>query len=98
MDEILLLDATERYLRGEMPQHEIGMFEELRKSNPEADQLVVEHIYFLQQINKYGDAKKFKHSLGEVETKLLEEGFIAAPKLTGKAKVVQLWSKYKRSI
>ncbi|MES2431834.1 MAG: serine protease [Bacteroidota bacterium] len=98
MDEILLLDATERYLKGEMPQHEISMFEEFRKSNPEADQLVVEHIYFLQQMNKYGEAKKFKHSLGEIETKLLEEGFIAAPKLTGKARVVQLWSRYKRSI
>ena len=98
MDEVLLLDAVERYLRGEMSQHEIGMFEELRKSNPEVDQLVVEHTYFLQELHKYGEAKNIKHTLIEVETKLLDEGFITQPKLTGKARVIQLWSKYKRSI
>ncbi|MGG9972380.1 S1C family serine protease [Ferruginibacter sp. SUN002] len=98
MDEVLLLDAVERYLRGEMPQHEVGMFEELRKSNPEIDQLVVEHIYFLQELNNYSNTRNIKHSLIEVEAKLLGEGVIAQPKLTGKAKVVQLWSKYKRSI
>lgn len=94
----MLLDAVERYHRGEMPEHEIVMFEELRKSNPEVDQLVVEHIYFLQELNKFGAAKNLKHALHEVETKLLDEGFIAQPKLTGTAKVVYLWSKYKRNI
>lgn len=98
MDEVMLLDAVERYLKGEMPQHEISMFEELRKSNPEVDQLVVEHIYFLQELTNYSNTRNIKHTLMEVETKLLEEGVIAQPKLTGKAKVVQLWSRYKRSI
>ncbi|UEG49136.1 trypsin-like peptidase domain-containing protein [Ferruginibacter lapsinanis] len=98
MDEVMLLDAVERYHRGEMPQHEIVMFEELRKSNPEVDQLVVEHIYFLQELNKFGALKTLKHSLHEVETKLLDEGFIAQPKLTGTAKVLYLWGKYKRNI
>lgn len=98
MDEILLLDATERYLKGEMPQHEIAMFEELRKSNPEADQLVVEHIYFLQQLHKYGDVKNIRHTFSEIETKLVDEGIISQPVLTGKARVIQLWSKYKRNI
>ncbi len=31
MDEILLLDATERYLNGEMNAEEKAMFEQLRK-------------------------------------------------------------------
>jgi hypothetical protein len=38
MDQIALIDAAERYLRGEMDEQEIAMFEDLRKTNPEIDQ------------------------------------------------------------
>ena len=39
MDEILLLDVTERYLNGEMDAEEKPMFEELPQANQEVDQL-----------------------------------------------------------
>lgn len=98
MDEIVLLEAIERYLGGEMSPQEKIFFEDLRKSNPEIDQAVVEHSYFLHGLEKYGSAKLFKHTLLEVEAQLTEEGIISEPKLTGKAKVVQLWNKYKRNM
>jgi len=96
MDDILLLDAVERYLKGEMSAEEKTFLEELRKTNPEVDQMVVEHTFFLNQVAQYGDTKNFRHALLETETKLIDEGVINPSKLQGKAKVVHLWKKYKR--
>jgi serine protease Do len=98
MDDILLLEAVERYLSGDMSFEEKTFFEDLRKKNAEIDQLVVEHTFFLQGLDKYGAIKSFRHSLHEVEVNLAEEGILAAPKLAGKAKVVNFWDKYKRNI
>lgn len=96
MDDILLLDAAERYLKGEMSPQEITFFEELRKTNPELDQLVVEQTFFINEVERYGDTKNFKHTLYEVETKLAEEGLIAKANIKGSAKLVYLWKRYKR--
>ena len=98
MDDILLLEAVERYLKGEMNNEEKASFEELRKQNPEVDQLVVEHTYFLQGLENFGATKSFKHNLHEVEAKLIDEGLIGPSPLTGKAKVLTLWKKYQRNI
>jgi len=98
MDDILLLDALERYLSGEMSPQERALFEELRKSNPEVDQLVVENSYFLQQLDKYRTDKSYRHSLHEVEAKLVQEGVITEPQLHGKTKVVYLWKRTRRTI
>lgn len=98
MDEILLIDATERYLNGEMNAEEKAMFEQLRQSNPEVDQLVVEHSHFLQELKKYGAVREVKHSLHEVHNQLLQDGLIKEEELTGAAKVVNLWKRYKRTI
>ena len=98
MNEMQVLDALERYLKGEMSPQEKASFEELRKSNPEVDQLVVEQTYFLNELDNYGVTKNFKHSLNEVEVKLIEAGVITKPQLHGKAKVISLWKKHKRNI
>jgi serine protease Do len=96
MDDIKILDTVERYIRGEMTPDERLYFEQLRKTNPEVDQLVVEHTLFLQQMNRFGEWKKFKQALHETHTDLAEQGKIDSSKLKGKAKVVYLWKKYKR--
>ena len=98
MDELLLIETVERYLKGEMTSQEKTFFEEIRKKNPDIDQLVVEHTFLFNELDKQAHIKAFKHSLYEVETKLTEEGIISKKQLTGKAKVVFLWKKYKRSI
>ncbi len=98
MDEILLIETVERYLKGEMTAQEKTFFEEIRKKNPDIDQLVVEHTFLFNELNKQANIKAFKHSLYEVENKLTEEGIISKKQLTGNAKVVFLWKKYKRSI
>lgn len=98
MDEILLLDATERYLNGEMNAEEKAMFEQLRQSSQEVDQMVVEHSLFLQQINRYGSIREMKHSLHEVHNQLLQDGAIQEEVLSTGAKVVNMWKRYKRTI
>ena len=98
MDDTLLLDAIERYRKGAMTQQEKTFFEELRKSNPEIDQMVVEHTFFLQELENLGDIRAYKHSLNEVENKLANEGIIAKKQMKGKAKVVYLWGRYRRTI
>jgi S1-C subfamily serine protease len=98
MDDLLLLEATERYLTGEMSSTEKAFFEDLRKKDPEVDQFVVEHMYFLQGMENFGHTKSFRHTLHEVENKLVDEGFIGQDKLKGKAKLVHLWNRYQRNI
>jgi serine protease Do len=98
MDEILLIDAAERYLNGQMNAEEKAMFEQLRKTNPEVDQLFVEHSLFLQEFERYGGVRDVKHSLHEVHNQLLQEGVIKEEELTGTAKVVNFWKRYKRTI
>jgi len=98
MDQILLLEAVERYMRGEMSAQEKAFFEDLRKSNPELDQMVVENTFLLNELDRHADIKAYKHSLHETETKLTEEGVISKAPLKGRAKVVFMWKKYKRNI
>ncbi len=98
MDELLLIETVERYLKGEMDVKEKGFFEEIRKNNADIDQMVVEHTFLFNELNKQANIKAFKHALYEVESKLTEEGIISKKQLTGKAKVVFIWKKYKRNI
>ena len=96
MGDTKIIDAIERYIRGEMNPDERLYFENLRKTNPEIDQQVVEHTLFLQQMNRFGEWKKFRSVLNEVHTDLAEHGKINYSRLTGKARVVYLWKRYKR--
>jgi len=98
MDELLLIETVERYLKGEMAHQERNFFEEMRKNNPVIDQMVVEHTFLYNELNKQANLKAYKHHLYEIEHKLAEEGIISKKQLTGKAKVVFLWKKYKRNI
>ncbi|HQW63055.1 MAG TPA: serine protease [Ferruginibacter sp.] len=98
MEDTLLIDAVERFANGEMSVQEKTYFEDLRKNNPELDQAVVEYLFFMNEIQKHSKAKNFKNSLHEVESKLLNEGFLTKGSMAGKAKVLQLWGKYKRTI
>lgn len=96
MEEIQVLEAVERYILGEMSQDEKVFFEDLRKNNPEIDQLVVEQTMFYNQLGKFSDWKNYKSTLHEVHNQLLDSGDIkeAAPK----AVVRELWKKYKRTM
>lgn len=96
MEDIKILEAVERYIRGEMNPDERMQFENLRKASAEIDLLVVEHTLFLQQMNRFGEWKKFRSSLNNVHTQLAEQGKIDSTRLKGKAKVVYLFKRYKR--
>jgi serine protease Do len=95
-NDIMILDSVERYIRGEMNPDERLYFENLRKTNSEIDQLVVEHTLFLQQISQFWEKKNFKLLLHDVHTDLAEQGKIHSDRLRGKAKVVYLWKRYRR--
>ncbi len=98
MDDILLADTIERYIKGEMNDSEKTYFEEMRQKNPELDQQVVEQIFFLAELNKYSSLKNFKHSIHETVSKLVDEGLITKNSLRGTAKIIYLWNKHKRTI
>src|SRR5687767_6811003 len=97
MDDIRLLEAVEKYIAGKMSPDERVYFEQLRKTNPEIDQLVVEHTFFMQQLNRFDETRKFKATLSDIHTDLSEKGLIRSPKLQGKAKVAYLFNRYKRT-
>jgi len=94
-NDITILDAVERYIRGEMNPDERLHFENLRKTNGEIDQLVVEHTLFLQQMNRFSEWQKFKNTIHNVHSELADKGEIKDG-LKSKAKIVYLWNKYKR--
>jgi len=96
MNDIQLLDAVERYIRGEMRPDERLQFENLRKTNADLDQLVVEHTLFLQQLNHFGERKNLRSSLNDIHTNLTEQGKIDSMKLKGGVKIVYLWKRYRR--
>ncbi len=98
MEDSLLMDAVERFVKGEMSAQEKIYFEDLRKNNPELDQTVVEQIFFYNELEKYSDRKNFTVALHEVETKLSEEGIISRNLPKGKGKLIQLWARSKRTI
>ena len=98
MDDTLLLDAIERYKNGEMSQQEITFFEQLRKDNPDIDQLSAEHSFFLGELEKMSEIKSYKHNLDEVESKLENEGAITFKEAKAKTKIVYLWNRYRRTI
>lgn len=98
MEEIQILDAIERYVREEMTAEERQRFESLRASSPEIDQLVVEHMLFLQQMDRFGDTQRFKTTLNEVHNGLASEGKIKTARPEGQSKVVYLWNRYKKTI
>jgi len=95
MQETAILEAIERYIRGEMLPEERVFFEQLRKTNPGVDQMVVEHTIFLNQINQYGETKELKSRLQEIHAALAESGEIDEKR---PAMVITLWKKYKRVI
>lgn len=96
MEDIKILEAVERYIAGQMSPDERVYFEQLRKTNSEVDQLVVEHTFFLQQLNRFDEVRKVKSIFEETHIHLAEKGLIQSPKLQGKARVVYLFNKYKR--
>ena len=98
MEDIKLLEAVERYMRGEMSPDERVYFEGLRKTNPEIDQAVVEHTFFIQQMARFEDTRQFKTILEDTHIHLAEKGLIQSPKLKGGAKVVYLLNRYKRTV
>ncbi|WP_207632921.1 S1C family serine protease [Foetidibacter luteolus] len=97
MEDILLLDAVERYLSGAMLPEEKAYFEQLRKNTPEIDQMVVEHKLFLQQMGTYSEHRNLKHALHESHARLLERGDInEGGEVSAKGKVIQLFHRYKK--
>jgi S1-C subfamily serine protease len=94
MEQLQLLESVERYLLNEMNREEKAQFEQLRKTNPEVDQLVVEHTLFLSQLNKFGEVKHFKASLHDIHDNLVSTG--AIKEQPSKAVVRQIWKRYKR--
>ncbi len=97
MDDIKILEAVERYISGQMSPDERVYFENLRKSNAEIDQLVVEHTFFLHQMDRYDQTKKFKSILNDAHIDLAENGAINSTRLRGKAKVIYLFNKHKKT-
>ncbi|HEY0042660.1 MAG TPA: serine protease, partial [Flavisolibacter sp.] len=97
MEELKILEAVERYIAGDMSPDERAYFESLRKSNPEIDQAVVEHTFFLQQMSSFEDTRQFKAILNDTHSHLAEKGLIKTPEIKGGAKVVYLYNRYKRT-
>jgi S1-C subfamily serine protease len=97
MEDLKMLELVERYITGQMSPDERVQFEQLRKKNPETDQMVVEHTFFMHQYTHFDETRKFKSKLNDIHIDLAEKGAIQSPRLQGRARVVYLVNKYKRT-
>jgi serine protease Do len=95
MQDNALLDAVERYIRGEMLPEEQQFFEHVRSTNPDIDQQVIEHTLFLKQFTQYGETVRLKTELQAVHQQLSDGGQLGEPV---RAIVVTLWKKYKKTV
>jgi S1-C subfamily serine protease len=97
MDDIQLLEAIERYLAGDMSTQEMAQFESIRKQTPEIDQMVVEHEMFLHQMDHFARRKNFAALSKQTFDNLYTAGeWNIIDENSTKAKVIQIWNKYKR--
>lgn len=97
MDDLLLLETVERYLLDEMSAEEKSYFDQLRNTNAHIDQIVVEHSMFLHQMNAYVNHKNFKNLLQQTHQDLHNNHIVLEnDNMNTKAKVVQLWNRYKK--
>lgn len=94
--DMMMMDSVERYIKGEMNPDERLFFENLRKTNSEIDQMVVEHTLFLRQVNRYAVRKDFAANLNNIHNKLENAGTITTAANQNTGKLVFLWKKYKR--
>ncbi len=94
MEQFELAEVVERYLTGEMGPEEQRAFEETRKNNPELDQTVVEYHFFLEQMGRYGEIRRFKSNLYDTHQTLQESGEIKELQLTAGTRIVNMWNKY----
>lgn len=99
MEDLVMLDAVERYLNGQMNEAEQLHFEQLRTTHPEIDQMVVEQHAFLKQLDTYGRHKAFKHQLHNVHNQLVEAGSIVEKnEVDSKVRILHFWKKYRTNI
>jgi S1-C subfamily serine protease len=97
MEDNILLQAIERYLDGDMLPAEKVYFEQLRKTTPEIDQMVVEHAMFLHQMDLYSSRIRFKNSLNNIHQKLIMQGDIdEGDKISSKGRIIRFYRKYKK--
>jgi len=96
MDQLQIAELVEKYLKGELNQEEKTMFEQLRSSDPEVDQSVVEYHFFMEEMERYGQVRRFKSNLYDTHHTLQENGEIKDLQLKTSAKIINLWSKYRR--
>lgn len=96
MNDVRLLEMVERYLLGEMSEEEIILFKELRRTNPEVDQMVVDHNFFVNQMERFGEQERLKTSMQDIHARLEKEGSIK--KSAGKGTLVYLWQRSRKTI
>ena len=96
MDQLQLAENVEKYLRGELSDTEKKAFDELRETSAEFDQMVVEYQSFLEQIERYGEIRKFKSTLYDTHQTFQEDGLIKELKIKTTARIINLWSRYRR--
>lgn len=98
MDQLQLAEIVERYLTGEMNPEEKHAFEEMRKNNPELDQTVVEYHFFLEEMGRYGEVRRFKSALYDTHHTMQESGEIKEIKLNTGTRIINMWNKYRRVV
>ncbi|MFM7709574.1 MAG: serine protease [Ferruginibacter sp.] len=99
MNDLLLLEATERYLNNQMSSEERTYFIDLRKNNPDLDALVSEYIFFLETWQKHTDKQSFQKLTANIFQQSVRDGNLVIEQTpVQKGGIVVFWNKHKKTI
>lgn len=98
MDKIKLLESIERYLNNNMTEEEVQRFEELRKTSPDIDMMVVEHRFFMSKLNNFSKKKSFKQVLHSTHNELAADGKIYEFSRPGQSRIAALYKRSKKTM
>lgn len=97
IEDVKLLEAIEQYLNGEISDSERAYLDHLRSTNPEVDQLFVEHSLFLQQLDRFDRVQNLRSVLSETHSRLVDSGQIEIQEPKKQGRIRYLFNRYKRT-
>jgi len=98
MEEILIAEQVERYLNGLMGDVELMNFEHARKTDSVFNELVINHIHFLNQLEQHGKMVSLKAKLIEAENATTKETLPTIPLFKPKKTIIGIWQKNRKTI
>jgi serine protease Do len=98
MEDIMIAEQVERYLNGLMGDVELMNFEHARKTDSVFNEVVINHIHFIQQLELHGKMVSLRAKLVAAENAINAETLPTTLPFKPRTKIVSIWQKNRKTI